>query len=79
MVYKIDEEIIGSGSQGEVRAATHLRTGQRRAIKRISRFMVRDWNRFLKELTVLKTLNHPNVIKFYEYFEDKTNVYVVTE
>ena len=83
MVYKIDEEIIGSGSQGEVRAATHLRTGQRRAIKRISRFMVRDWNRFLKELTVLKTLNHPNVIKLHEVLEyvqdSKSTVFLVLE
>jgi len=27
----------------------------------------------------LQQLDHPNVIKLYEYFEDDTNVYLVTE
>jgi len=27
----------------------------------------------------LQTLDHPNIIKLYEYFEDKNNVYLVTE
>ena len=24
-------------------------------------------------------MDHPNILKLYEYFEDKTNVYLVTE
>ncbi len=24
-------------------------------------------------------MDHPNILKLYEYFEDKTNVYMVTE
>lgn len=37
-------------------------------------------NRPKSELTFYFRLqDHPNVIKLYEYFEDKKNVYLVTE
>lgn len=59
--------------------ATHISTGQRRAIKVILRSKIRNWERFQTEVRILQTLDHPNVIKLYEYFEDETNVYLVTE
>ena len=27
----------------------------------------------------MQTLDHPNVLKLYEYFEDSKNVYLITE
>ena len=36
-------------------------------------------DRFRQEITILQNLDHPNVLKLYEYFEDKQNVYLVTE
>lgn len=35
--------------------------------------------RFKQEITILQTLDHPNVLKLFEYFEDEKNVYLVTE
>ena len=35
--------------------------------------------RFKQEITILQKLDHPNVLKLYEYFEDERNVYLVTE
>ena len=43
------------------------------------RSKIKNWERFLTEVKILQTLDHPNVIKLYEYFEDDTNVYLVTE
>ena len=35
--------------------------------------------RFKQEITILQQLDHPNVLKLFEYFEDDKNVYLVTE
>ena len=35
--------------------------------------------RFKQEILILQTLDHPNVLRLYEYFEDDKNVYLVTE
>jgi calcium-dependent protein kinase len=35
--------------------------------------------RFKQEILILQQLDHPNVLKLYEYFEDSRNVYLVTE
>jgi len=34
---------------------------------------------FLQEIAILQKLDHPNVLKLYEYFIDDTDVYLVTE
>ena len=70
---------MGKGTYGEVAGATHNDSGQRRAIKVIARSKIKNWDRFQTEVKILQTLDHPNVIKLYEYFEDETNVYLVTE
>ena len=31
------------------------------------------------EINVLKGLDHPNIIKMYEFFEDEKRFYIVTE
>jgi calcium-dependent protein kinase len=31
------------------------------------------------EIDILKNLSHPNILKLYEVFEDKTTIYLVTE
>lgn len=35
--------------------------------------------RFQQEIEILQQLDHPHVLKLYEYFEDSRNVYLVTE
>ena len=31
------------------------------------------------ELNILKQLDHPNIVKIFEYFQDETNVYLIME
>ena len=31
------------------------------------------------EISVLKSLDHPNIMKIYEFYEDKENMYLITE
>lgn len=78
-VYNREAKQLGKGTYGEVSAGVHIETGNRRAIKVIARKKITNWARFQTEVKILQTLDHPNVIKLFEYFEDETNVYLVTE
>ena len=75
----ICKQTLGKGTYGEVSAAKHRENGQKRAIKVIPRSKIRNWERFQTEVKILQQLDHPNVIKLYEYFEDDVNVYLVCE
>jgi calcium-dependent protein kinase len=33
----------------------------------------------LNEIDILKKLDHPNIVKIYEFYEDKYNFYLITE
>jgi len=33
----------------------------------------------INEVNILKTLDHPNIVKIYEYFEDDTYFFIITE
>jgi calcium-dependent protein kinase len=39
----------------------------------------RDKLRLQYEIDILRNLDHPNIVKLYEVFEDKKSVYIVTE
>lgn len=78
-VYDIEAKTLGKGTYGEVSKAVHKDTGQVRAIKKIPRSKIKNWDRFLTEVKILQQLDHPHVIKLYEYFEDEKDVFLVTE
>lgn len=79
--YKIWMDQIGKGAFGEVRKALHLESGVYRAIKIIYKEQTRpeDQKKILNEIEVLKRLDHPNIVKIYEYFEDGKFIYIVME
>ena len=79
--YKVIEK-IGSGSFGKVYKVKHLITDQLRAMKMIKNDCIKyqdDNHEFLKEIEILSKIDHPNIIKIYEYFQDTSNYYVITE
>ena len=78
-VYKMDKKALGSGTYGVVTKVQHLTSKQIRACKTIPRKKIKNWERFETEIKILQTLDHPHVIKLYEYFEDTKNVYLITE
>jgi calcium-dependent protein kinase len=41
--------------------------------------MIRNPEVLLNEVNILRKLDHPNIIKLYESFEDKGYLYLVTE
>ena len=34
---------------------------------------------FFNEINILKDLDHPNILKMYEFFEDEKRYYIVTD
>lgn len=73
---------IGTGSFGKVYRVNHLKTGQERALKVVSKAIIKyqdDDKKFLKEIELLSQLDHPYIIKVYEYFVENNNYYVVQE
>lgn len=50
-----------------------------RAVKIIPKSKVKDRARFDSEIDVMKTLDHPNIIKLYETFEDAKCIYLVMD
>lgn len=79
--YKILNK-LGQGTFGSVYRVLHRETEQIRAMKmiKISTIKLQDDDQvFLKEIEILRKIDHINVIKIYEYFKDDDNYYVITE
>lgn len=79
--YKIIPEAIGRGAFGEVRRAIHKLSGEERAIKIMlkEKQNKEDLDKLRKEVTILAGLDHPNILKVYEFYEDFHNFYIITE
>ena len=74
---------LGKGSFGSVFKVKHKITGEIRAMKMIKNILSSNSNKidnkFLREIQVLKNLEHPNIIKVYEYYIDEEYHYIITE
>ena len=76
--YKISGKPLGHGSFGTVRKAVHRLTGQERAIK-ILKKADQNEDKFFLEVEILSKLSHPNIMQIYEFYDDSTNFYIVSE
>lgn len=76
--YKLGN-IIGSGGFGQVRMCTKIGddTNKLYAVKSI--FKHKCEKDIIKEVQLLITLDHPNIIKFYEYFVDEEYFHLIME
>ncbi|CAG9316717.1 unnamed protein product [Blepharisma stoltei] len=74
---------LGSGAFGSVRIGTHKITMQQRAIKTIKKSSISEdqfvKDKFFAEVEVLKTADHPNIVRLYEFYEDQLHFHLVTE
>eukprot|EP00820_Chromera_velia_P024332 Cvel_32861.t1-p1 / transcript=Cvel_32861.t1 / gene=Cvel_32861 / organism=Chromera_velia_CCMP2878 / gene_product=Calcium-dependent protein kinase 2, putative / transcript_product=Calcium-dependent protein kinase 2, putative / location=Cvel_scaffold5206:3376-5449(+) / protein_length=404 / sequence_SO=supercontig / SO=protein_coding / is_pseudo=false len=70
---------IGQGTWGAVHEVVHKTTGALRAAKVIPKVFVEDIDRFRQEIELMKSLDHPNIVRLYETFEDQADIYLVME
>ena len=75
--YKI-QKIIGKGAFGVVYKAFELCSGRIVAIKQIP---IDSTNRkdVIKEIELLKNLEHPNIVKYYNYLKEDNHIYIIME
>lgn len=74
-----DKDELGQGTYGRVLRGTNKITKVVRAIKIIPKSKVKNHERFKSEIDILRGLDHPNIIKLYETYEDSRNVYLIFE
>jgi len=79
--YKILKK-LGQGTFGQVYKTLHKKTGNIRAMKIIPKnnakvgFTDKD---IIHEIMIMKNLDHPHVIKLYEFYTDEYNYYLINE
>lgn len=79
--YEIGKE-IGSGSFGTVNIAEDRKTGEKVAVKCISKNKIQRSNmgsQVKKEITTMKKLNHPNIVGIKEVLMSNSHLYLVLE
>ena len=79
--YKELEE-LGEGAYGVVKKVCLIENPETiRAMKIISKDNILEGQsqQLLDEINILRKLEHPNIMKIYEYFDYKNNIYIVSE
>jgi serine/threonine protein kinase len=69
--------VLGSGSFSTVRLAVDRFTGKEWACKIVTEQAEREL--LLREVEILKQLDHPNLLKYREHFSTPENLYIITE
>ena len=79
--YKISRK-IGDGAFSSVRRIKLRSTGEKRAVKTIHKKSIRseeERQMVFTEVSILKALDHPNIIRLHEFYQDQKNYYIITE
>mmetsp|Transcript_32711 Transcript_32711/g.5950 ORF Transcript_32711/g.5950 Transcript_32711/m.5950 type:complete len:99 (-) Transcript_32711:1031-1327(-) len=53
--------------------------GAKRAVKLILKSRVKRHELLLREVNILREVDHPNIVKLYEIYEDRNYIYMVME
>lgn len=79
--YSLDPQILGEGAFGRVQKCKNKSTGEMCAVKVIELAQMTETEkvRLKYEIDILKNLNHPNILRLYEVFQDKRQIFLVTE
>mmetsp|Transcript_114824 Transcript_114824/g.319808 ORF Transcript_114824/g.319808 Transcript_114824/m.319808 type:complete len:529 (+) Transcript_114824:55-1641(+) len=78
--YSVNDKILGSGAFGVVFRAT-LKSSPRivRAVKKVRKTSLQSEKITRREISILRELDHPNICRCYESYEDNHNIYIVSE
>ena len=74
-------EKLGEGTFGKVFKVKNKNNNCIRAMKQIGKKFIGDLNdsEVLKEIEILKQLNHPYIMKLYEYYVNDDNLFLISE
>jgi len=77
--YDIYPTILGTGGYGCVRECLHRDTGEKYAVKTIDKSKVTRFDHIRREIELLRSIEHHNIMKMVDYYEDVDYVHIVTE
>ncbi|XP_051990796.1 serine/threonine-protein kinase MARK2 isoform X2 [Xyrauchen texanus] len=72
---------IGKGNFAKVKLARHVLTGKEVAVKIIDKTQLNSSSlqKLLREVRIMKLLNHPNIVKLFEVIETEKTLYLIME
>ncbi len=72
---------MGEGGYSVVRLGTSLEDGRKVAVKVVTRANLakEDEDSLRSEVQILTSINHPNIVKAFEFFEEEKYFYVILE
>lgn len=75
------KSIISTSHFYEVRTAIHRETNEERSVKIFRKDLTpkTEYEKLKLEIAITKIIDHPNIIKFFEVFEEPTKVYISME
>lgn len=82
-IYTLLPDPLGIGPYGEVRQCKHILTDALRAVKILNKLAlpknVIHQGGIINQIKILKSLDHPNIMRVFEFFEDDAAYYLVEE
>ena len=70
---------IGEGGSSKVYKVKEKSTGEIRVMKEVNKSKLPNVKYFKTEIKILAMLDHPNILRLFEVFEDQKNFYLITE
>ena len=70
---------IGAGGYARCLKVKNKITNQYFACKELQKNKLSDYNSLKREISIMIQLDHPNIIKLYEYYETETFIYLIME
>ena len=79
--FYVQKKGLGEGAFGQVLLCEHKASKDLRAVKKmaIDKLDQEEQMRLIYEIETLRTLDHPSIVRMYEFFKDKKNIYIITE
>lgn len=77
--YKFDKRKVGVGAYGSVCKVKNTSSGKVRACKTMSKAQMKTVERCKQEIAILQLMDHPNIVKLFETYEDSRCVYLIME
>lgn len=78
--YKLGD-ILGEGAFAQVRLAFDLQTGEKAAVKIIQKhgYDPREMEYIIREMDIMKSVSHPNVVNTLDMFDSASHLHIVLE